>query len=91
MAKKKQSHHAAPAIVGVKTTANHASLDVHPVQVAAANEYAKKICGLQPFRADGKAELSRTDKKRLVDAYNRNRPEGQPRLVNYDGGYGDPT
>ena len=88
---KKQKHHAAPAIVGVKATANHESLDVHPCQVQEANEYAKRICGLQPFRGDGKAEMSRTDKKRYVDALNRNRAEGQERLVNYDGGYGDPT
>jgi hypothetical protein len=82
---------AAPAVVGVKVTANHESIDVHPNQVREANEYSKRICGLQPFRGDGKAELSRTDKKRYVDALNRNRSEGQARLVNFDGGYGDPT
>jgi len=90
MAKKRRKV-GVPAIVGTVATADHSSLDVHPSQVQEANQYAKKLCGRELFRADGKMEASRSQVKRYVEALNRNRPEGQPRIVNFDGGYGDPT
>ena len=67
------------------------ALSCHPSQVAAANEHAKKMgCG-EPFQGDGTFVADRAGVKRYVTEINRERPEGQPRIVNYDGGYGDPT
>jgi hypothetical protein len=88
MAKKKSI---GPMVNKNPVTTNHRSLDVHPSQVAEANEYARKLTGFELFRGDGKMEASRSQVKKYVEALNRNRPEGQARLVNFDGGYGDPT
>ena len=67
------------------------ALSCHPSQVAAANEHAKKMgCG-EPFRGDGTFEGDRALVKKYVTGVNRERPDGQALLVNYDGGYGDPT
>jgi len=67
------------------------ALGVQPWQVTEANEHARKMgCGT-PFREDGLFEGSREAVKRYVKEVNRERPDGEARIVNYDGGYGDPT
>lgn len=67
------------------------ALAVDPRQVPEANEVAKKLgCGT-PFREDGKFEGSRYHVKKYVEGINRERRDGEARIVNYDGGYGDPT
>lgn len=88
MAKKKRS---IPMILKNAVATDHRSLDVNSSQVEAANAYARKLCGRELFRPDGRMEASRSQVKKYVEALNRNRPEGQPRIVNFDGGYGDPT
>ena len=82
---------AAPAIVGQKRDVSHA-LRVGKRQIAQANEAAQEMgCGT-PFRADGLFQGSRVEKKRYMKEINRRRAdEGSPRLVNFDGGYGDET
>jgi hypothetical protein len=72
-------------------TTNHRSLDVHPSQVAEANRVSKSMVGRELFRRDGRMEASRSQVKEYVNAINRNRGDGDDRIVNYDGGYGDPT
>jgi hypothetical protein len=67
------------------------ALKVHPSQVAEANEVSRAMgCGT-PFGADGMFEASRSQTKRYVEELNRRRGEGEARIVNFDGGYGDPT
>ncbi len=80
-----------PAIVGMKKDESRA-LRVGGGQIAEANEAAKAMgCG-EPFRDDGMFEGTRTDKKRYMQEINRRREDrGEPRLVNFDGGYGDET
>ncbi len=80
-----------PAIVGQKRDVSF-SLRVGKRQIAAANEAAKSMgCG-EPFRADGFFEGTRAEKKRYMRELNRRRADlGEPRLVNFDGGYGDET
>jgi len=68
----------------------HSSMRVHPSQVEQANAYAKKLAGIEPFRPDGQCIASRNQFTRYINQLNKNRPDGQARLVNYDGGYGDP-
>jgi hypothetical protein len=64
---------------------------VHPKQVEAANEHAQRLGVGRPFGTDGILRLSRSQMKRYIEGINRHRPEGQERIVNFDGGYGDPT
>ena len=82
---------AAPALVGQKVDISRA-LAVGRSQIAEANEVAQGMgCGA-PFRADGKFEGTRAQKKRYMQEINRRRQDlGQSRLVNHDGGYGDET
>ena len=88
---KKIKQLAAPAIVGQKRDVSHA-LRVGKRQIAQANEAAQEMgCGT-PFRANGLFEGSRAEKKRYMKEINRRRADqGEPRLVNFDGGYGDET
>ena len=81
-----------PAIVGLKVDVSRA-LRVGKNQIAEANEYAQSIgCGV-PFRSDnGMFEADRNTKKRFIQESNKRRvDQGEPRVVNYDGGYGDET
>ncbi len=82
---------AAPALVGQKVDVSRA-LAVGRSQIAEANEAAQGMgCGA-PFRADGKFEGTRSEKKRYMRELNRRREDqGQARFVNFDGGYGDET
>ena len=67
------------------------AMKVHPSQVKEANEVAQEMgCGA-PFRADGMCVLRRSQMKRYIGEINRRRGEGEARMVNFDGGYGDPT
>lgn len=68
------------------------ALKVHPSQVAEANQVAQSMgCGA-PFRRDGMYEDSRANKKRYMRELNRRAVDnGQDRIVNFDGGYGDET
>jgi len=78
-------------MVAKNPTIRSRALKVHPSQVAEANEVAKSMgCGT-PFGRDGMFEASRSQTKRYVEALNRRRGDGEARIVNYDGGYGDPT
>lgn len=79
----------APAVVGLKEDISRA-LSVHPRQVAEANRVAEAMgCGT-PFRPDGRFVGTRAEKKRYMRELNRRRADyGQPRIVNFDGGYGD--
>ena len=72
-------------------TISSRALKVHPSQVAEANRMAHEMgCGT-PFRSDGMLEARRSEVKRYVNEINRRRGDGEARIVNYDGGYGDPT
>lgn len=90
MANKKSSAYPAPTILKNPTIRSNA-LKVHPSQVAEANRVAQGMgCGA-PFCQDGTFEASRSGTKRYVEEINRRRGDGEARIVNYDGGYGDPT
>jgi len=66
------------------------ALKVHKRQVAKANQVAIEMgCGA-PFQDDGTFVDTRSNTKRYVEEINRRRGEGESRLVNFDGGYGDP-
>lgn len=81
----------APALVGQKSDVSHA-LRVGKRQIAEANQVAQEMgCGT-PFRSDGMFEGTRAQKKRYMRELNRRRADqGEPRVVNFDGGYGDET
>lgn len=81
----------APAIVGLRSDKSNA-LAVGPGQIQEANEFAQSIgCG-SPFGADGKPVMDRVTKKRYLHELNKRRVDmGEPRMVNFDGGYGDET
>jgi hypothetical protein len=67
------------------------ALAVHRSQVEEANAVAQRMgCGT-PFASDGTFVGRRSEVKRYVSEINRRRGEGEARLVNFDGGYGDPT
>lgn len=68
------------------------ALSVDPRQVREANEWAKKMgCG-EPFRPDGQFEAGRSLVKKYVTELNKRAVDrGEDRIVNFDGGYGDPT
>ena len=67
------------------------ALKVHRSQVAEANKVAEAMgCG-NPFERDGTFVGRRSEVKRYVEELNRRRGEGEARIVNFDGGYGDPT
>lgn len=74
------------------STIRSRALRVHPSQVDAANAAAREMgCG-EPFGRNGMFEASRGRTKRYVDELNKRRVDaGQPRIVNYDAGYGDPS
>ena len=81
-----------PAIVGVKVDVSRA-LRAGRSQVAGANEFAQSIgCGA-PFRAeDGMFVADPNTKNRFIKESNKRRvDQGEPRLVNFDGGYRDVT
>ena len=94
MAKRKKAN---VPMIARNREGKHSSMGADPSQVEAANAYAKKITekngmgGITPFRPDGQCVATRIDFTRYINAINKNRPDGQPRLVNFDGGYGDPT
>ena len=87
----KKSTLGVPAIVGQRSDISR-SLRVGTNQLAEANEVAQTMgCGT-PFRADGMYEGTRAEKKRYMQELNRRRvDQGEPRLVNLDGGHGDET
>ena len=89
--RKKSKAFPAPATVGQKSDISRA-LAVGRSQIADANQAAQEMgCGA-PFRADGKFEGTRSEKKRYMREINRRRvDQGEPRFVNLDGGYGDET
>ena len=80
-----------PGIVGLKADISRA-LRVGKGQINAANEFAQSVgCGT-PFGADGHPVMDRATKKRYTKALNERRvDQGEARLVNFDGGYGDET
>lgn len=81
-----------PAIVGLKVDVSRA-LRAGKSQITEANEFAQSVgCGA-PFRAeDGMFEGDRNTKKRFIQESNKRRvDQGEPRVVNFDGGYGDET
>lgn len=81
-----------PGVVGLATISSRA-LRAGKNQIAEANEYAQSIgCG-SPFRADnGYFEADRNTTKRFIQEGNKRRDDlGEPRVVNFDGGYGDVT
>ena len=80
-----------PAIVGVRPDISRA-LRVGKDQIHEANEFARSVgCGT-PFGADGHPVMDRAQKKRYMRALNERRvDQGEARLVNHDGGYGDET
>ena len=81
-----------PAVVGLKVDISRA-LRAGKNQVAEANEFAQSVgCGA-PFRSeDGIFEADRNTKKRFIQESNKRRvDQGEPRVVNFDGGYGDET
>ena len=81
-----------PAVVGIKVDVSRA-LRAGKSQLAEANEFAQSVgCGA-PFRAhDGMFEADRNTKKRFIQESNKRRvDQGEPRVVNFDGGYGDET
>ena len=82
------------AIAGVKVLKDpeqpSRAMKVHPSQVKEANEAAAKMgCGA-PYRRDGMCVLRRRKMKKYIEEINRRRGEGEARMVNFDGGYGDP-
>ena len=81
-----------PMINGLVRSESNA-LRVGKNQIAAANEAAKEMgCG-EPFQAsNGKPQFTRPELKRYTQELNRRRADqGEARLVNFDGGYGDET
>lgn len=68
------------------------ALKVAPKQAKRANEIAQEMgCGT-PFRKDGMFEATRACKNRYMQEINRRAADnGQQRLVNFDGGFGDVT
>jgi len=81
-----------PAIVGLKVDASRA-LRAGKNQVAQANAFAQSVgCGT-PFSAeDGIFRADRNTKNRFIRESNKRRvDQGEPRVVNFDGGYGDET
>ena len=67
------------------------ALKVHRSQVEEANAVAASMgCGF-PFDKDGSFTARRSEVKRYVNEINKRRGDGEARLVNFDGGYGDPT
>jgi len=88
---KKSKVFAVPSIVGLKRDKSNA-MRVGKNQINDANDFAESVdCG-RPYGADGKPELDRATKKRLMREINLRRVDrGQERFVNLDGGYGDET
>jgi hypothetical protein len=82
---------AVPAIVGLKVDISRA-LRAGKSQIAEANAFAQSVgCGA-PFRPDGIFEADRNTKNRFIRESNKRRvDQGEPRVVNFDGGYGDET
>ena len=80
-----------PALTGIKTDISRA-LRVGENQIAKGNEFAQSVgCG-SPFRSDGNFEADSNTKKRYLRELNKRRVDaGEPRVVNFDGGFGDVT
>ena len=87
----KRSTFGVPAVVGQVSDVSR-SLRVSKKQLPEANKVAQEMgCGT-PFRSDGMYEGTRAEKKRYMQELNRRRvDQGEPRLVNLDGGHGDET
>jgi hypothetical protein len=87
----KRSTFGVPALVGQVSGVSRA-LRVGKKQLPKANEFAQSVgCGT-PFRSDGMFEGTRSEKKKYMQELNRRRADqGEPRLVNLDGGHGDET
>ena len=81
----------APGLVGQSADISRA-LRVGRTQIATANRQAEEMgCGA-PFQADGHWYGTRAEKKKYMQELNRRRADqGEPKLVNFDGGYGDET
>ena len=81
----------APAIIGGKVDKSRA-LRLGKTQINEGNEFAQSIgCGT-PFQADGHFVADSNTKKRYLKELNKRRvDQGEPRLVNFDGGYSDET
>lgn len=81
-----------PAIVGLKV-GPHRALRAGRNEVARANAFAQSVgCGT-PFSAeDGIFRADRNTTNRFIRESNKRRVDmGEPRVVNFDGGYGDET
>ena len=82
----------APAVVGL-TVGPHRTLRAGRSQVARANAFAQENkCGAPFSPNDGIFRADRNITNRFINANNERRVDmGEPRLVNFDGGYGDVT
>lgn len=81
-----------PGVVGMAMVSSRA-LRAGKNQIADANAFAQSVgCGT-PFRSDnGYFEADRNTTKRFIQESNKRRvDQGEPRVVNFDGGYGDET
>jgi hypothetical protein len=83
---------AVPAIVGLKVGL-HRSLRAGRSELAKANAYAQSVgCGTPFSAADGIFRADRNTTNRFLRESNKRRVDkGEPRVVNFDGGYGDET
>jgi len=89
---KKSKLFGSTAIVGMKVDVSRA-LRAGRSQIPEANRVAQEMgCGA-PFRAaDGMFVANENTKNRFIKESNKRRvDQGEPRLVNFDGGYRDET
>jgi hypothetical protein len=82
---------AIPSVIGLRRDKSRA-LRVGKSQIARANEVAKSMgCG-EPFTETGHPEFTTPEKQKYMRELNKRRvDQGESRLVNFDGGYGDET
>lgn len=82
---------AVPQVIGLRKDKSRA-LRVGKNQIAAANAAAKSMgCG-EPFTETGHPEFTTPEKQKYMRELNKRRvDQGESRLVNFDGGYGDET
>lgn len=81
-----------PGVVGL-TVGPHRALRAGRSQLAEANAFAQKVgCGTPFQKSDGLFVADRNTTNRFIRERNRRAVDmGQPRVVNFDGGYGDET
>lgn len=81
-----------PAIVGLKTDASGA-MRMGRDQIDVENDFAQRRANIgRVFGSDGKPRWNRNQQKKYLRAKNEERADlGLPRIVNFDGGYGDET